>query len=623
MTLPLVEIALSYVKAANANFSDEDGKEEIKNAFQEFLSGNISREPVAEVLEKHIGTINPLERIEAILSMSDTPLSSNGNGDGSFDGISAIRKKTRPWSTVEDMRLLAGVHRYGLDNWILVSKFVGNGRTRAQCAQRWCRGLDPKICKEQWSPEEEQKLLTLLRTYKNRGWTNVAAGMGNRSDVQCRYHFLQMQRDGKLNGEFQDLVIHDKSLHPVPLPTKMPKPMRIRQATPPNFNNFNTPLSLNRSTPIFSMSMQNQQIPLQSSPQTQSLSNFSQGPVAARRKRTSSQIAFAPPPPILPNQQQSAPSMDFDSDDAFSFDSSIPSYDFSMNSPMNNQMNSPMNNQMNNSMGNPMNNQINNQMNNQMNNSMGNSMNNQMNSQMNNQMNSQMNNQMNSQMNNQMNSQMNNPMGNHLSNPMSIPLSNPMGIPLNSGIGNSMNGQLSNPMSMPMSTPLRQQMSEQISPQISPQVSNDVPSFQQSFSPQQHITQSFSPHQPPLPQSYSPQQPAIPTLFPQPQMQTFSSQISPIPSQQFMQQQQPFQQNQPNTQQSFYSQQQKQNDIFKDDVFNQDANSEISQQQSEKFQPQQPPDDIFANPPDQGQNDQNDMFDIFGDRIRDFDTGLW
>ena len=114
------------------------------------------------------------------------------------------RRKTRTWSSFEDQRLIAAVSRFGLDNWSHVASFVGNGRTRAQCAQRWNRGLDPRISRDHWSPEEEQKLLILIENKNGKGWTHIANEMGNRSDVQCRYHYLQMKKEGKIPQSLTD-----------------------------------------------------------------------------------------------------------------------------------------------------------------------------------------------------------------------------------------------------------------------------------------------------------------------------------------------------------------------------------------------------------------------------------
>jgi hypothetical protein len=85
-----------------------------------------------------------------------------------------------------------------VEDWTAVAEFVGGGRNRAQCAQRWNRGLNPRIDRDSWKAEDEARLISILRDYRTVGWPAVARQMGDRSDVQCRYHFLQMCGDLRL-----------------------------------------------------------------------------------------------------------------------------------------------------------------------------------------------------------------------------------------------------------------------------------------------------------------------------------------------------------------------------------------------------------------------------------------
>ncbi|KAH0784958.1 Myb-like DNA-binding domain containing protein [Histomonas meleagridis] len=243
---PLLDVAMFYVKQASFGLDDPSAKQEIMNAFNLFLNNLCDKNDVAAVLTKYIGSTQPLDRIVTILSVPDTPLPIQTS-------FNLQHKKTKPWSNIEDNRLLAGLHKFGTDNWVTIAKFVGNGRTRAQCAQRWFRGLDPKISKNQWSPEEEAKLIHLIKTSKNKGWTSIASSMGNRSDVQCRYHFLQMQKEGKIKEDLSSYITekhYPKSsahlgsapMHPTGIPlnqlssgglvSSLPN-FQINQSTPP------------------------------------------------------------------------------------------------------------------------------------------------------------------------------------------------------------------------------------------------------------------------------------------------------------------------------------------------------------------------------------------------------
>jgi hypothetical protein len=139
------------------------------------------------------GTSHPIDKLIEILQVPPDPIPNN-NDSSSSDGSNS-RKKSRPWSPYEDSRLLSGIYRYGIDNWTTISRFVGNGRTRSQCSQRWQRGLDPRLSRDPWTYAEDVCLLRLVQTFGDKSWTHIATKMGNRSDVQCRYRFKQMQRD--------------------------------------------------------------------------------------------------------------------------------------------------------------------------------------------------------------------------------------------------------------------------------------------------------------------------------------------------------------------------------------------------------------------------------------------
>ena len=148
-----------------------------------------------------------------------SPQDDHNNNTSHSEKSSKERKKTRPWADNEDNRLLMGVFLYGLENWNSISNYVGNGRLRSQCMQRWTRGLDPRISKKQWSKEEEDLLLKLVEEYKDRSWTRIASHFGNRSDVQCRYKYIQLQR---LNRVEQNISSPPSASSPIHNDVKSP-----------------------------------------------------------------------------------------------------------------------------------------------------------------------------------------------------------------------------------------------------------------------------------------------------------------------------------------------------------------------------------------------------------------
>ena len=191
---PLVDVAMSYVLEAFSDLKPYD-LALLRASFDGYINHLTPKTEVSALLLKYLDNVAPLEKLDEILACAEEPapevpeLPTNVGEDGS-----KIRRKTRSWNAQEDQRLLFAVHKHGLENWTLVAQFVGGGRTRSMCSQRWIRVLDPRISKSQWTPEEEQKLVKLVSVYGEKSWMRVATELGNRSDVQCRYRYMQLQK---------------------------------------------------------------------------------------------------------------------------------------------------------------------------------------------------------------------------------------------------------------------------------------------------------------------------------------------------------------------------------------------------------------------------------------------
>jgi hypothetical protein len=91
-----------------------------------------------------------------------------------------------------------------MQSWPVIASFVGNNRTRSQCAQRWRRSLDPRLSKNEWTANEDVQLIGLVSRFGPEGWNYISRKMGNRSDVQCRYRYIQLTRTAKENEPRQE-----------------------------------------------------------------------------------------------------------------------------------------------------------------------------------------------------------------------------------------------------------------------------------------------------------------------------------------------------------------------------------------------------------------------------------
>jgi len=170
--------------------------EQLEALINDYYNGTSEKKEVSDKFLSLVGTSSPFETFAQIMEYSQREPVEVETVDNTPESNKDKRASARHWTKSEDFRLLAGVFKYGTEDWVSISKFVGNGRDRAQCAQRWHRGLDPRLCKDQWTPDEDEKLIMVVTFHYNKGWTYISRQMGNRSDVQCRYHLTHLVREG-------------------------------------------------------------------------------------------------------------------------------------------------------------------------------------------------------------------------------------------------------------------------------------------------------------------------------------------------------------------------------------------------------------------------------------------
>ena len=170
-----------------------------------YYENDIPEEEARKVVMSIGGSTMILEKIKKIHDLSPTPLPKNIQEPSANNKkeCSAKRKKSYPWSEAEDNRLLRAVNDYGPRDWKKIAKFVGAGRSSSQCIQRWRRALDPQINKSSWTPEEDSNLLRAVEKFGRTTWCQVAKFLGGRTDLQCRYRYLQLNKTGKVMNNDQ------------------------------------------------------------------------------------------------------------------------------------------------------------------------------------------------------------------------------------------------------------------------------------------------------------------------------------------------------------------------------------------------------------------------------------
>jgi hypothetical protein len=164
--------------------------------FQNFIAETISVKEARKICYSLIKATAPIDKLHMILVKSKQ-LSSQADktSEITFLPIERSRKSPRIWKEEEDIQLLTAIHKYGFENWGKVVEFVGGGRTRSQCSQRWHRVINPSISKEAWTSSEDEELVKSVQELGLQSWAKVASRLKNRSDVQARYRYFHMDRN--------------------------------------------------------------------------------------------------------------------------------------------------------------------------------------------------------------------------------------------------------------------------------------------------------------------------------------------------------------------------------------------------------------------------------------------
>jgi hypothetical protein len=227
---PFHAVAHSWFNEECRN-ATSDQKALVEAIIDNFIdSGQISPEEASSSISAIIGNqVKFIKKIYVILTVPETPLP----GRTDMPSARGTARKGHPWTNIEDTRLLAGIRKYRTDNWRAVAAFVGQNRTSRQCSQRWNRGLNPKLKKAIWLPDEERQLLDLVAKYGKKAWAKIACEMGNRSDVQCRYQFLRMERPERIG----ELAGRDDSIQKEEA-DETPAPIELKSAETPSMDNL-------------------------------------------------------------------------------------------------------------------------------------------------------------------------------------------------------------------------------------------------------------------------------------------------------------------------------------------------------------------------------------------------
>ena len=179
---------------------DPDTRARLGDAAHRQFLGEISLDESKRIFLQSGASDSLPTKIQQILDVTDVPLPPP-SGDAQANPTRGTRRKSFPWTDAEDVRLLVAVSRFGARDWRMIAEFVGSGRSSSQCNQRWCRALDPSISHRSWTEADDYKLIRAVDVLGKASWCQVAKIMPGRTDLQCRYRYLQLVKTSDAGGE--------------------------------------------------------------------------------------------------------------------------------------------------------------------------------------------------------------------------------------------------------------------------------------------------------------------------------------------------------------------------------------------------------------------------------------
>lgn len=115
--------------------------------------------------------------------------------------MSSVYVKGGAWTNVEDEILKAAVSKYGLNQWSRVSSLLTK-KTAKQAKARWNEWLNPLINKSDWTREEDEKLLNLVKLLPNQ-WRSIAPIIG-RTATNCIERYQKLLEE-EMSDDNEDL----------------------------------------------------------------------------------------------------------------------------------------------------------------------------------------------------------------------------------------------------------------------------------------------------------------------------------------------------------------------------------------------------------------------------------
>jgi hypothetical protein len=140
------------------------------------------------------------------------------------------------WTRQEDEIIITYVRTYGCKSWTKLSKMLP-GRIGKQCRERWINHLNPDLSRDQWTPEEDELLMELHAEFGN-SWSKIAARMPRRADNMIKNRWYSTLSKKSVQEVAVAAEQHRANLPPLAMPQPALDELRAEPApiwTPTTF----------------------------------------------------------------------------------------------------------------------------------------------------------------------------------------------------------------------------------------------------------------------------------------------------------------------------------------------------------------------------------------------------